>query len=260
VKVVWGDSVLVPRGVGTFGSRSAAAGGSAVVDASRRLRSDLIGKASKVLGKERSSLDVRNGQIVEAGRPQNALIEIGDLLNKLGLTEISADSKYRPSSARYSSSVHLCALTLDPKLGAVRIVKYVVVEDCGRMINKTIVEGQLHGGVVHAVGGSLLEKLAYDEKGNLLTSTLMDYNIPTALDSPNVEVFHKGTPSTGTLSGTKGVGESGTMAGYAAVMNAVNDAIAQVRPGAHLDIAPATPDAIVAAIGRDSETDSAAKG
>jgi carbon-monoxide dehydrogenase large subunit len=258
VKVMWGDSVLIPRGVGTFGSRSAAAGGSAVVDASRRLRSDLIEKASKILGKDRSSLDIRNGHIVEAKHPQNALIEIGDVLNRLGMTEISADSRYRSSSAQYSSSAHLCALTLDPKLGTIRIAKYVVVEDCGRMINKTIVEGQLHGGVVHAVGGSLFEKLAYDAEGNLLTSTMIDYNIPTALDSPNVEVFHKGTPSTGALNGAKGVGESGTMAGYAAVMNAVNDALAQVRPGAHLDIAPATPDAIVAAVGTNSEADSAA--
>ncbi len=258
VKVIWGDSVLIPRGVGTFGSRSAAAGGSAVVDASRRLRSDLIQKAAKILKKDRSSLDIRNGLIVEAESPQNVLIETGDVLKRLGITEISADSKYRSSSAQYSSSVHLCALTLDPRLGTTRIVKYVVVEDCGRMINKDIVEGQLHGGVVHAVGGSLFEKLAYDENGNLLSSTMVDYNIPTALDSPNIEIFHRGTPSTGSLNGAKGVGESGTMAGYAAVMNAVNDALTQVRPGAHVDIAPATPDAVIAAVGADSEAKGAA--
>jgi carbon-monoxide dehydrogenase large subunit len=245
--------------VGTFGSRSAVAGGSAVVDASRRLKSDLIQKASKILGKDQRLLDFRNGHIVEARHPQSVLIEIGDVLDRLGLTEISADSKYRPSSAEYSSSVHLCAITLDPELGTVRIVKYVVVEDCGRMINKVIVDGQLHGGVVHAVGGSLFEKVAYDEEGNLLTSTMMDYNIPTAPDSPKIEIFHKGKPSAGALDGAKGVGESGTMAGYAAVMNAVNDALAQVRPGAHLDIAPATPDAVIAAVGTDSEAESAAR-
>jgi carbon-monoxide dehydrogenase large subunit len=144
--------------------------------------------------------------------------------------------------------VHLCALTLDVELGKVKIEKYVVVEDCGRMINKTIVEGQLHGGVMHAVGGALFEKLAYDEQGNLLTSTLMDYGIPRALDCPNIDVFHEVTPSTATLNGAKGVGESGTNAGYAAVINALNDALANVRPGAQVNVAPATPDAIFASL------------
>jgi len=148
----------------------------------------------------------------------------------------------------YSSGVHVCALTLDTELGTVKIVKYVVVEDCGRMINRQIVEGQLEGGVVHAVGGSLFEKLAYDDHGNLLTGTFVDYGIPTAMDSPDVEVFHEVTPSLGTLNGVKGVGESGTIVGYAAVMNALNDALSFVRPGASVDVAPATPDSIFAAL------------
>ena len=116
------------------------------------------------------------------------------------------------------------------------------------MINKTIVEGQLHGGVVHALGGALFEKLAYDDQGNLLTSTLMDYSIPSSLDSPDIEVFHEVTPSTVTLNGAKGVGESGTIAGYAAVINALNDALSDVRPGAQVNLAPATPDSIFAAL------------
>jgi carbon-monoxide dehydrogenase large subunit len=152
----------------------------------------------------------------------------------------------------YSSGVHLCALTLDVELGKIKIVRYVVVEDCGRMINKAIVEGQLHGGTVHAVGGSLLEKLAYDDQGNLLTSNLMDYSIPSALDSPNVEVFHVVNPSTVTLNGVKGMGESGTIVGYAAVMNALNDALSVVRPGVQLNVAPATPDSIFAALRQSS--------
>jgi len=151
----------------------------------------------------------------------------------------------------YSSGVHLCAVTVDPELGKVKIVKYVVVEDCGKMINKAIVEGQLHGGVVHALGGSLFERLVYDSQGNLLASTMMDYNIPTALDSPVVEVFHEVTPSTAALDGAKGVGESGTIAGYAAVMNAVNDALSQVRSGAQANVAPATPDSIFSALATD---------
>ncbi|MGH9919622.1 MAG: molybdopterin cofactor-binding domain-containing protein [Nitrososphaerales archaeon] len=179
---------------------------------------------------------------------QSSVIGIGDILERLGTSEVSAESKYSPRSARHSSSAHLCAVTLDPELGTVKILKYVDAEDCGRIINKAIVEGQLQGGVVHAVGGSLFEKLAYDDQGNLLTATMMDYNIPAALDSPDVEILHTGKPFAGTINGVKGVGESGTMAGYAAVMNAVNDALSQVRLGAQVNIAPATPDSIVAAL------------
>jgi CO/xanthine dehydrogenase Mo-binding subunit len=149
----------------------------------------------------------------------------------------------------YSSGVHLCALTLDVELGKVKIEKYFVVEDCGRMINKTIVEGQLHGGVLHGSGGALLERLAYDEEGNLLSSTFMDYNIPTALDGPNIEVFHKTTPSTAALDGAKGVGESGTNASYAAVINALNDALSQAGIRTCVNVAPATPDTIFSILG-----------
>ncbi|MGP8057627.1 MAG: xanthine dehydrogenase family protein molybdopterin-binding subunit [Nitrososphaerales archaeon] len=248
VSVVWGDSVLVPAGVGTFGSRSAVTGGSAVVDASRKLRAQLFARVSELTGTKAEALSISDGRLVNTSRPSAESPTIAEILERLGLAEMSAESTYKVSPMSYSSGVHLCALTLDAELGTVKILRYVVVEDCGTMINKKIVEGQLHGGVVHAVGGALFEKLAYDEQGNLLTGTLVDYGIPTALDSPDVEVFHEVTPSTGTLNGTKGVGESGTIVGYAAVMNALNDALSLVRPGARVDVAPATPDSILAAI------------
>ena len=248
VSVVWGDSVLIPAGIGTFGSRSAVTGGSAVVDASRKLRAQLFARASELTGTKAEALSISDGRLVNTSRPSAELPTIAEILERSGLAEMSAESVYKVSSMSYSSGVHLCALTLDAELGTVKILRYVVVEDCGRMINKMIVEGQLHGGVVHAVGGALFEKLAYDEQGNLLTGTLVDYGIPTALDSPDVEVFHEVTPSTGTLNGVKGVGESGTIVGYAAVMNALNDALSFVRPGTRVDVAPATPDSILAAI------------
>jgi carbon-monoxide dehydrogenase large subunit len=248
IAVVWGDSVLVPYGVGTFGSRSAATGGSAVVDACRKLRVKLFVKASEITGIESNALDIRGGRLVDKSHPNLKLPSLMEILERLGLAEISEESTYRLGSMDYSTGVHLCALTLDVGLGKVRIEKYIVVEDCGRMINKTIVEGQLHGGVMHAVGGALFEKLAYDDQGNLLTSTFMDYSIPRAPDSPNIEVFHEVTPSTVSLNGAKGVGESGTNAGYAAVINALNDALSNVFPGAQVNVAPATPDAIFAAL------------
>ena len=247
VTVVWGDTALVPAGIGTFGSRSAATGGSSVVDASRRIKSQLFECVATLTGADVRYLSIKNGRISSTARTRAPLPTLAEVMETMSVDQVSAESYHRLSSMDHSSTAHLCAVTLDPELGAVRVVKYVVVEDCGRMINKTIVEGQLHGGVLHAIGGSLFEKLVHDDQGNLLTSTMMDYGIPTALDSPEVEVFHRVSPSTVTLDGVKGVGESGTNAGYAAVMNAINDALAQVRPGARVDVAPATPDAISAA-------------
>ncbi len=244
ITVVWGDTFLIPKGVGTYGSRSAATGGSAVVDASRKLKAQLLASASETFGLDAKSLEILNGAVVNGSNPNTVLSTLSGLLEKLRADEISASSVFTLSGSSYSSGVQLCALTLDVELGKVRITKFVVVEDCGTMINKMIVEGQLHGGVVHGVGGALFERLAYDAEGNLLTTTFMDYNIPEAPDSPDVQVFHLVTPSTFTLDGVKGVGESGTNAGYAAVMNAVNDALSQIGPGMELNIAPATPDSI----------------
>lgn len=255
VKVTWGDTALIPRGVGTFGSRSASAGGSAVVDASRKLKSDLLVKASKILRIDRDSLDIRNGSIVEARHPEKVLMGLGELVEKLGMNKISAESNFAAKSTMsHSSGVHLCALSLDVETGVARIEKYVIAEDCGRIINKAIVEGQLHGGTINGLGGALLEELAYDNDGNLLTTSFMDYSIPGAIDSPNIEIFHKVTPSEA-LSQTKGVGESGTIASYAAVMNALNDALSQFQEGEaqEVNIAPALPELVYSALHRRSD-------
>ena len=258
VKVTWGDTALIPRGVGTFGSRSASAGGSAVVDASRKLKSNLLAKASKMLGIDRSSLDIRNGSIVDAKRPEKALMGLGEIVEKLGMREISAESNFAAKSTMsHSSGVHLCALSLDVETGRARVEKYLIAEDCGRIINKAIVEGQLHGGVINGLGGALLEKLVYDDNGNLLTTSFLDYSVPNSTDCPNIEIFHKVTPSE-SLSQTKGVGESGTIASYAAVMNALNDALSQFKEeedeAQEVNIAPAFPEIVYSALhGRGNE-------
>jgi aerobic carbon-monoxide dehydrogenase large subunit len=251
VKVAWGDTALIPRGVGTFGSRSASAGGSAVIDASRKLKADLLVRASKILGIDRSLLDIRNGSIVEAeGRPDKVLIGLGEFVDKLGMSQISAESNFAAKSTMsHSSGVHLCAVSLDAETGKARIEKYVIAEDCGRIINKAIVEGQLHGGVINGLGGALLEQLVYDNDGNLLTTSFLDYSVPNSTDSPNIEIFHKVTPSE-SLSQTKGVGESGTIASYAAIMNALNDALSQFSEAEarEANIAPAFPEIIYSAL------------
>jgi carbon-monoxide dehydrogenase large subunit len=250
VTVVWGDTAQVPVGIGTFGSRSAATGGSAVVDASRKLKSKLLEEASKVLETPAESLVIRGGEIFSKRdrQQQTPLLSLESLLEKLNLNEASAESVFDLKSMVYSSGAHLCALTLDVESGKVEIARYVVVEDCGRMINRVIVEGQLHGGVIHGVGGALLEKLEYDPDGNLLSTSLMDYCIPSAVDSPGLELFHETTPSKVTLDGAKGVGESGTIGSYAAIINALNDAISQAGSSVQLNIAPSTFDSIYSAL------------
>jgi aerobic carbon-monoxide dehydrogenase large subunit len=252
VRVIWGDTALIPRGVGTFGSRSATTGGSAVVDATRKLKSQLLAKASEIFPAKADQIKIRDGVFIDGSSPGVILGTFSELLEKLHLDEISSSSVFTLSESSYSSGVQLCAVTLDVEFGKVKIVKYVVVEDCGTMTNKMIVEGQLHGGIVHGIGGALFEKLAYDSDGNLLTTTFMDYNIPEAPGSPDVEVFHRVTPSTATLDGVKGVGESGTNAAYAAVMNALNDALSQVGPNLELNMAPATPDSIFSVLSRNA--------
>ncbi len=257
VKVVWGNTDLIPEGVGTFGSRSASAGGSAVVDASRKLKKDLIKKASRMLRIPRDQLRIQNGNIIiEAKEPQNVLIKVEEVLDRLQLSELASESKFAvKGSETYSSAAHLCAVLLDTETGRVRIEKYAVAEDCGRIINKAIVEGQIHGGVLCGVGGALLEKLVYDDNGNLLTTSFLDYSIPNSSDSISIDIFHKVTPSD-CLNHTKGVGESGTIASYAAVINALNDAVSQFNKGRTtgkeetdlLNIAPAFPETILSAI------------
>jgi len=248
VTVIWGDTAEISDGRGSWGSRSAPTGGSAVVDAARKLKSQVLARTAGSMGIDPKFLEIRGGRIVDVQQPTLSLPTLTEALEKLGLPAITADSNYRLGSSQFSIGAHLSAVTLDPELGKVKIAKYVVVEDPGKIINRDIVVGQLHGGVVHAVGGALLEKVCHDDQGNLLTSTFMDYNIPEAPESPNVEVFLVETPSTVALDGVKGVGEGSTTIGYAAIINAINDALSRVRPGAQVNLAPATPDSILSAL------------
>ena len=247
IRVIWGDTALIPLGVGTFGSRSIATGGSAVVEASRKLKTQLIEMASKILKVDASTLRFENGMVVSSSQDSNVSLQLEQILARSGKSEVSSESKFALSVMSYSSGMHLCALTLDLETALVKVVNYEVVEDCGRMINRAIVDGQIQGGVVHGIGGSLLEGLEYDNLGNLLTTSFLDYSIPSATDSPDIEIIHMATPSTVTLHGAKGVGESGTIGSYAAVINALNDALSQLWKR-EVNIAPALPNSVFNAL------------
>jgi aerobic carbon-monoxide dehydrogenase large subunit len=145
----------------------------------------------------------------------------------------------------FSNACHVCTVAVDPVTGQVTVLRYVVSEDCGVMIHPAIVEGQIAGGVVQGLGGVLLEDFVYDDDGNPLTTTFLDYLLPTAADVPTIEYAHIETPGS-TPGDYKGVGEGGAIGAPPAVANAVNDALAQV--GAFVGVGPFTPARVVAAL------------
>jgi carbon-monoxide dehydrogenase large subunit len=145
----------------------------------------------------------------------------------------------------FSNACHVCTVEIDPATGGVRVLRFIVSEDCGVMINPAVVEGQIAGGAVQGIGGALLEDFVYDADGNPLTTTFLDYLLPTASDIPALEYGHIETPAS-TPGNYKGVGEGGAIGAPAAVANAVNDALALV--GAFVPDAPFTPSRIVRAL------------
>jgi carbon-monoxide dehydrogenase large subunit len=156
---------------------------------------------------------------------------------------LEATQYYDPPPATFSNGSHLAVVDVDPETGLVEIVRYVVVEDCGRMVNPMIVDGQVQGAVAQGIGNALYEDFAYDESGQPLTASFMDYLIPGTMEVPAVEVLHVETLPAGSVSGFKGMAEGGTIGATAAVANAVADALAPL--GVDVREVPLTPDRIV---------------
>jgi aerobic carbon-monoxide dehydrogenase large subunit len=138
---------------------------------------------------------------------------------------LEASGYVHVTQSTYSSGAHAAVVEVDLETGAVRVLRYVAVDDCGTMINPMVVEGQVHGGIAHGIGNALLEAVVYDEAGQLTTGTLMDYALPRAGDVPGLEVHHVTTPSPLNPLGVKGAGEGGTLPAPAAIANAVADAL-----------------------------------
>jgi aerobic carbon-monoxide dehydrogenase large subunit len=160
--------------------------------------------------------------------------------------EITA--RYEPPPATHSNASHAAEVEVDIQTGQIRVVRYVVVEDCGTILNPAVVDGQIQGGVAQGIGSALLEEIKYDERGLLLTQTLSDYLAPTASVVPRVEIAHIETPSPYTLGGIKGMGEGGTIAPPAAIANAVAHALDEFTP--RVNQIPLTPERILAIIER----------
>jgi carbon-monoxide dehydrogenase large subunit len=249
VRVIHGDTGASPYGSGTYASRSAVLGGGAAILASRALREKILRIAVHQLEVGMEDLSFGDGRVSVKGMPDRALSlrEIaqaaytGTKRLPQGMEPgLEATRFYDPYFGTASNATHAAVVEVDPESCQVRILRYAVVEDCGRVINPLIVEGQAAGGVVQGLGGALLEELVYSEDGQLLTGSLMDYLPPTAAEAPPVRVVHLEHPSPTTLGGFKGMGEGGTIGAPAAIANAVADALTSF--GVELSELPLTPD------------------
>jgi len=233
VKVVHGDTDSTPMGWGTYGSRTTAVGGAALAIAARKIREKAKIIAAHLLEAAVEDMDYEDGNFFVKGSPDKAktIQEIALMANVAwNLPEgveggLEASTFYDPPNFVYPFGAHLAVVSVNPETGQVKLERYIAIDDCGPQINPTIVEGQIHGGVVQGVGQALWEEAVYDEDGQLVTGSMLDYAIPRADGLPNIEVLSTVTPSPHHPLGVKGVGEAGTIASTVAVYNAVLDAL-----------------------------------
>jgi carbon-monoxide dehydrogenase large subunit len=254
IEVVAGDTETTPQGWGTYGSRTTAVCGSAVKVAAQRVKDKAKKIAAHLLEASEDDLVWEDGAFAVRGSPEHAkaFAELALMANVAwNLPEgtepgLEATAFFDPSNFVYPFGTHLCTVEVNAATGEVKILRYIAVDDCGPHINPMIVEGQIHGGVIQGLGEGLLEMAAYDDEGQLLTGTMLDYPVPRASQMPAIETDHTVTPSPVNPLGVKGIGEAGTIASSACVVNAVCDALAPFGIS-HID-KPLTPARVWAAI------------
>jgi len=239
IAVVFGDTDQVSYGAGTFASRSAVLAGGAARLAAYEIRAKLARIAAHLLEASQDDLIFTNEGVSVAGTPESVIsmaelcrvaYQRPDLLPDGEPPTLESTQTYdaAPGTGTYTNALHMGVVEVDEATGAIDLQKYWVVEDCGIMINPLIVEGQIHGGVAQGIGGALLEEMIYDENGQLLTTTYMDYLLPTAEDIPFIATRHIETPSQFTEGGVKGMGEGGAIAPAAVIAGAVEEALSSI--------------------------------
>ncbi len=250
IRIHLGDTATSPYGTGTFASRSLVGGGGALIKAAEKLQEKLIQLAAV-------HWEVDPTQVIYADGSARLKDDMTQRLNMAELAEMAyapmmqlplglepglvVNHAYDPATST-SAGVHLAKVEIDRETGEVVVKDYIVAEDCGRVINEKVVDGQVRGGIAQGIGIALWEELLYDEYGQFLTGSLMDYLVPGAYESPNIQIVHMSTPSPWNDGGFKGVGESGIIGAPAAITSAVLDAL-QVYP-AHIQL-PLTPERIL---------------
>jgi carbon-monoxide dehydrogenase large subunit len=234
VEVVTGDSDQFHWGTGTFASRGAVVAGNAVHEAAKAVREKAVRIAAERFGVREEAIELRGGRAQVAGEAAHwiALGELAALANPMrGAVKpntepgLEATRYFGPARGATASGAHAMVLEVDPETCRVEVKKYVVVHDCGRVINPLLVEGQVHGGVAQGLGNAFYEQLVFDDSGQLMNASFMDFLLPTALDVPRVEVGHEETPSPLNALGTKGAGEAGAIPVGALFAQALEDAL-----------------------------------
>jgi carbon-monoxide dehydrogenase large subunit len=255
ITVLSGDTKTVPHGTGVWASRSAVVSTGAAASAAREVRERVLAIAGHLLEADPADLELSFGEVRVVGAPtvRLGLDEVAEVAHwrtqklppdmRIGLSVVG---EYVGPNVTFNNGAHAAVVEVEEDTGLVHLVDYLCVEDCGVLINPAIVAGQIRGGVVQGVGGALYERLYYDERGQLLTSTLLDYLLPTGPELPDITVGHIETPSPITMLGSKGAGEAGAAGAPAAIHNAVNNALA--RRGARVWHQPITPERVLRAL------------
>jgi aerobic carbon-monoxide dehydrogenase large subunit len=249
IRVIHGDSDAVLMSTGTYASRSAVLGGGAAKHASSLLRDKIKRVASHLLEANHDDIEVAAGKVFVTGTDRAVTLKqiakavYSDMktLPVEAREELSASYTYDPINGTTAAATHIAAVEVDPTTCFVRILKYVVAEDCGRIINPMIVGGQVHGGVAQGIGAALFEELVYDEDGQLLSASLVDYMIPSAPEVPDMDVVHIESESA-VAGGFRGMGEGGTIGAPAAIANAIADALSPLD--IDVSLLPMTPERI----------------
>ena len=265
VSVIQGDTDKCPYGLGNFSDRSTIVGASSAMLAAKDIREKMLKVAASMLEASPEDLDIEESRIFVKGvpskflkfadvsqaiyrRPYDCAIDIEPGLEAtryfrtLNATHIPDEQGRISTYPSYPNMAHLAFVEVDGETGEVKILKYAAVHDCGFVMNPMMVEGQLHGGIVQGIGGALYENLVYDDSGQLLTTTFMDYPIPTSMEVPRIEVANHETKSPFTPYGTKGVGESGPVGAPSVLISAVEDALSSL--GVKITELPLTPNKV----------------
>jgi len=253
VTIVTGDTDAISLGVGTYASRTAVVAGNAVSGASLMVRDKALKAAAQLLEANPDDLELTAGEVAVRGVPDRTvtLARVAQVLTNPppaftfppGLEPgLEATYYYHPAGNTYSSGVHAAVVEVEAETGRVSVQRYIVVHDCGRVINPTVIDGQCVGGVAQGLGNALYEEMLYDDSGQPLTTTFMDYLVPTAMEVPDVTVGHVETLSPMNPEGIKGAGEGGTMPVPATIANAIDDAPQPL--GVVIDRIPLSPEAL----------------
>lgn len=262
VRVVHGDTALTPYSTGTWGSRAMVMAGGAVAEACRQLGDRIAAIGAALLQVPAGDVEIEAGRVRRKDAPASetgASVSIADVAHTWyrapqnlppgvdrGGLELTAGYRPDPDTGTHSYACHACTVRVDTGTGAVVIEDYLIVEDGGRLVNPMIVDGQVLGGLAQGIGTALFEEMPYDEGGQPLAATLADYLLPGSADLPDVRLDHMETLSPWTTFGQKGIGESGAIGPPAALVNAINDALAPL--GAEVFDLPASPSRVLAAI------------